>query len=180
MNRKNFIRKSCLAGACLCGFGSVASASSTGNERVEDNTDMVKEWLAALLTSLDTEADEAKKRKLIRQGSVVHYNQLKMNEVLAPFKGNMGKFISFLEKEWNWKVAYDKTNNTIVADENKNYCVCPLINRQNPVKLPALCYCSEGIAEKMFSEVACKDVEARVISSIQRGDDRCRYKIVIS
>ncbi len=179
MNRKNFIRKSCLAGACLCGFGPL-SMNSSGNLKNEENPGIEKEWLAVLLTAFDKEVDEAKKRKIIKQASIVHYNQLKMNEVLAPFKGNMDKFISFLEKDWNWKVEYDKSKNTIIADENKNYCVCPLISRQNPLKLPALCYCSEGIAEKMFSEVACKKVEAWVISSIQRGDDRCRYKVVIS
>ncbi len=44
-------------------------------------------------------------------------------------------------------------------------------------RLPALCYCSEGFAERMFSIVQGSPVQAIVASSVQRGDPTCVYRI---
>lgn len=43
-----------------------------------------------------------------------------------------------------------------------------------------MCYCSEGFAERMFSVVCEHQVEAVVISSVQRGDERCIYRIELN
>ena len=101
-----------------------------------------------------------------------------MDEILKPFINDLDKFIEFLEKEWGWKVDYSQATRTIIANENKNYCVCPMINNDGKDKNPAICYCSEGFAEKMFSLVAGQPASANVISSIQKGDKNCIYKIV--
>ncbi|HEY4786610.1 MAG TPA: hypothetical protein VIH57_11195, partial [Bacteroidales bacterium] len=69
---------------------------------------------------------------------------------------------------------------TLIADENKNYCVCPISQIRKDVSISAMCYCSEGFAEKMFSVVAGVPAKARVVSSIRRGDERCKYKIIFS
>jgi predicted hydrocarbon binding protein len=100
-----------------------------------------------------------------------------MNDLLTPYIGDLEKFIEFLEKKWGWKIDYNKKTKTLIANENKNYCVCPMINKKNKVNQSAICYCSEGFAERMFSLVASQPVSAAVISSIQRGDERCIYKI---
>jgi hypothetical protein len=64
----------------------------------------------------------------------------------------------------------------ILADENKPSCVCPLLKDAERL-FPGLCYCSEGFAELMFSAVFKYPVRASVVSSIQRGDSHCVYKI---
>lgn len=64
-----------------------------------------------------------------------------------------------------------------MADENKSFCVCPLVNVKKKTVSDAICYCSEGFAELMFSAVFEKPVTAIVISSVIRGDSSCRYKI---
>ena len=100
-----------------------------------------------------------------------------MDEVLLPYIGNMDKFIEFIEGKWGWKIDYDRVGKTLIANENKNYCVCPVLNQKTEVKRSSICYCSEGFAERMFSTVAAIPVTATVLSSIHRGDDRCKYKI---
>jgi hypothetical protein len=68
----------------------------------------------------------------------------------------------------------------LIAGENKNYCLYPMINQKVGEKVPALCYCSGGFAEMKFSTVIGHKVNATVISSIHRGNDRCKYKIELA
>ncbi len=181
ISRNNFLKKACFTGICMCGFSSVAlSGKSESADQSEETPDgnqlLIQTWISNLLSNLDQELDEEAKRSVLKSCSMVHYENLKMDDVLLPYIGNLEGFIGFLEEKWGWKVEYNKTEKTVVADENKNYCVCPMINKDNENK-SAICFCSEGFAEKMFSVVAGVSAKATVISSIQRGDERCIYKI---
>ena len=62
-------------------------------------------------------------------------------------------------------------------DENKDFCVCPLCQAQKMP--PLLCNCSEGFAERMFSNILNRPVRATVIASILRGDKSCKYEIFL-
>lgn len=186
VNRKEFIKKACLSGACLCGFASIAaSPASSGSKTLQDqklvNPNMLQqEWISVLLNNIDERLSADELRTILKSCAIVHYNNLGMDSLLADYKGNIDKFITFLSTEWGWKIDYDKENGIIIADENKNYCVCPMINKEKGTESSAICYCSEGFSEKMFSEVLGRPVKASVLSSIYRGDPSCRYKVDIS
>ena len=94
--------------------------------------------------------------------------------------GDIEKFNQFIEEKWGWKIDYQKEKGILLADENKNYCVCPMVNQEKGVKSTIYCYCSEGFAEQMFSVVVGHQVKAKVISSVLRGDERCIYEITLS
>ena len=183
LDRKDFIKKACVSGACLCGFSSIALAgkNKTNNpmEGPENsNFAMTQAWISNLLVNINKNLTIEEKRKILKSCSIAHYDNLKMEEVLSPYEGNIEKFIGFLEDEWDWKVDYNKSTKTLIADENKNYCVCPIINKNDKTDKSAMCYCSEGFAEKMFSVVSGVSASATVISSIHRGNDTCKYKVV--
>lgn len=179
INRKEFFRKACLSGACLCGFGVIGTSADTFQNQPEDSEkQMFREWLSTLLSGLN-ENDEATKAA-IKSAAKAHYNQLKMDEMLAPYVGDLDKFIVFISEKWGWKINLDKSAKTLIADENKNYCVCPVLPHNTANPLPAMCYCSEGFAGMMFSKVYGAPVSASVISSVRKGDKSCRYKVVFS
>lgn len=181
-NRRNFIGKACLAGACFCGFTNLVQAAGTNQDETvspDPNKILMQDWIATLLLNIDNQEDEATCRKIMKQCAISHYNHLKMDDFLKPYEENLEKFNSFIEKEWGWKIDYQKGSGILVADENKGYCVCPMINQQTGVKSPIHCFCSEGFAELMFSKVVGHPVTAKVISSIHRGNDRCKYEIKI-
>ncbi len=173
-NRRNFIKKTCISATCFCGFGSLANASISG----EDQTSFEQKWISSVLENIGSFGEEEQIRNLVKESSSVHYDDLKMDVFLNPYLGKVKEFNSFIEKEWGWRISYDENKGEIIVDENKDYCVCPLM-KNSTSKLPALCYCSEGFAEKMYSKVAGKPVSARVISSVQRGDSSCKYSIKI-
>lgn len=177
MDRKGFLKKTCIAGVCGCGFGALAlNAGNVARADQESINPVPQRWLITLLENLDQNIDETELRKIIRMSAGVHYDQLKMDDLLSGYIGKLREFVGFLEKEWGWKVNYDEAAGVITADENKSYCVCPVL-KGTPAGSPAICYCSEGFAELMFSKVAGAAVSAEVISSVRRGDKTCIYRI---
>ncbi len=184
VTRKEFLTKACFAGACICGFGlplfAVNQQNVNGRNVVPSNDEktFVQNWIATLLKKLDSDSNPIDLAKNIKKNADVHFSDLKMNDMLSGYIGRPEEFISFISEKWGWKVEYDKNSNTIIANENKTYCVCPVINQASAIKPALICNCSEGFAEKMFSTVFGSPVKAIVVSSVLRGDKNCIYKIV--
>lgn len=185
LTRKDFFKKACVAGACFCGFTSLAlnagaAQATVGGEQADDKkVKLMQDWISMLLLNIDENAGDEECRKIMKPCAMAHYNYLEMDKMLAPYRGDIEKFNAFISGEWGWKVNYDKEKGIMVTDEDKPNCVCPMVNKEKGVHSSILCYCSEGFAEKMFSTVAGHSVKARVISSIHRGNDRCKYEIKI-
>lgn len=183
VNRKDFLKKVCFSGACLCGFGSIAFSKEVDDSNEDkmqtQKLSLLQDWIASILLNVNDELDKGSARKLIKKTSGVHFENLKMDTLLAEYKGDLDKFTVFLREKWGWKVDYDKEKGVLIADENKNYCVCPIAVHKKDKDSSAICYCSEGFAEKMFSLVSGVQVQAEVIASIRKGDTSCKYKIVL-
>jgi hypothetical protein len=151
----------------------VAEADSTAEDR------FVYEWLSTLLAALDANLPPETKAALLQGCAAAHYRSINMDELVSQYRGNVEGFLQFLSEKWRWKVVYDQEAQIITADENKSTCVCPLVQRGLGIASPALCYCSVGFAERMFSDVVERPVKAQVTSSILRGDKSCVYTIRI-
>jgi hypothetical protein len=184
VNRKDFLKKVCFSGACMCGFGSIAfskEVDGSDENTMQDHNlkhTLLQEWIASMLLNVNDELDKETARKLIKKTAGVHFEDLKMDALLAEYKGDLDKFTVFLREKWGWKVDYDKVKGVLIADENKNYCVCPIAIHSKDKDSSAMCYCSEGFAEMMFSMVSGVQAQAEVIASVRRGDTSCKYKIV--
>lgn len=180
MDRKGFVRSACMAGACFCGFGAVTAGASDGIRPVDEEGNPVGQaWLVSLLSNMGQNMDPRQIRLIIKDSAKVHYDQLKMDELLSAYTGKLKEFTEFLEKEWGWKIDYDMKSGVLIADENKDHCVCPVIENVSNHDTSAICYCSEGFAELMFSKVAGTAVTARVALSVRRGDKSCVYRVEI-
>lgn len=180
--RRDFLKKACAAGGCFCGFSFLAGQKVEAENEADSGQiqqQLMQQWISVLMVSLDEATDDHVARQVMRSCARTHYDQLNMDEVLAPYQGKLADFIRFLEHSWNWKVRFDAEHGIVDADENKSVCVCPVIGHRHQVNLPVLCYCSEGFAALMFSKVVGHPVEATVLSSIHRGDASCRYQIKI-
>jgi hypothetical protein len=177
MDRMGFIRRTCIAGFCGCGFGTLALNAETVSRPDQDSgNQMTQQWLVKLLESLDQNLESAELKRIIKMSAGIHYDQLRMDDLLSGYTGRLNEFMGFLEKEWGWKVDYDEATGIITADENKTYCVCPVLDREVFPGSDVICYCSEGFAERMFSRVAGVEVSAEVVSSVRRGDLSCVYR----
>lgn len=186
VNRKEFLKKACLAGVCMCGFSLpvLAAGNGAGKSASENSSDdekiFIRNWIGNLLNNLNADLDKSDLKAIIKKNAIIHFNDLKMNEMLAEYIGQPEKFIAFISEKWGWKVEYDMATKTLTANENKTFCVCPVVNQTGAFKSAAICNCSEGFAEKMFSTVFNSPASATVVSSVLRGDKNCVYKIIIS
>lgn len=180
MDRKNFFKKACIGGVCFCGFSNIAGLASNDTSSIQDNNKQLnQDWLSNLLTNLNEDLDQEVVRAIVKKSSMVHYNNLNMNTLLADYIGDLEKFNKYIESTWGWKIDYNTSTKVLIADENKNYCVCPIVEHNKGLNTSAICYCSEGFAEKMFSVVTGSPVKAKVISSVRKGDKSCIYSIEI-
>ena len=104
VNRKEFIKRACLSGACLCGAGPLVMAQSqtgvnTSQDQIQKNpNELQQEWISILLNSIDDRIPEEELRVMLKGCAISHYNKMKMDETLAPFKGKPDDFLAFLTK----------------------------------------------------------------------------------
>lgn len=186
INRKDFLKKACLTGVCFCGFASLAYADADENESgssksgTDQEKHLIQGWTASLLMNLGSELEPATLKNLIKRNAIIHFNELKMNNMLMDYIGNPDKFIAFISEKWGWKIEFDKSTGILIADENKSYCVCPMVNQSEGIGSSVMCNCSEGFAERMFSTVFGQPVKAEVVSSVLKGDASCKYKVTIT
>ncbi len=174
------MKTTCLAGFCACVAeettnSGMAAGDGAQTEAAKPAT-MPQKWIAALLPQL-AEGDREHARRLLKRCSHSHYEDLKMQETVDRYRGKLDEFLAFLRKEWGWVIDYDRNRGVIQINENKSSCVCPLVQKNAGAGLGILCYCSEGFAEKVFSEVVGSEVRAEVTESILRGAKSCRYRI---
>lgn len=135
--------------------------------------DFCVEWLNHLLNSLDENCDSC----LFENCAKLHYQVNGMDNILEKYVGNLSLFISFLEKEWGWKITYSEDGQQLLVDENKDFCVCPIVNNIQGKVSDKLCNCSEKFAEQMFSKVCQKKISAKVKRSVLRDGQSCIYEI---
>ena len=134
-------------------------------------------WTKALLQGLNEWDNNG--YDLFEKCACFHYNTNNMDDIIKNYIGNPDGFLEFLSKEWGWKINKSDDNKKIIIDENKNFCVCPVVHRMGNNVPPAICNCSENFAKKMFSKVTCKQVNVRVIRSFVRDGKSCIYEITL-
>lgn len=137
--------------------------------------DFCAEWLNHLLCSMDKNCDSC----LFESCAKLHYQVNGMDAILEKYVGNLPAFISFLEKEWGWKVTVSEDGSQLFIDENKDFCVCPITQNVQGKVSGTLCNCSEKFAEQMFSKICEKKVVAKVKRSVLRDGKSCIYEITI-
>ncbi len=179
-DRRAFVKSACLASLCAClGKDAMAAGPSSDTGAQADApkpASTAQKWIAAVLPTLAV-IDREQAKRILKSGAKSHYDALGMAAVVDQFRGKLDEFLDFPRKEWGWIVTHDRERGIIEIDENKPACVCPLLPRDPGAGLGVLCYCSEGFAERLFSEVTGAPVRAEVTASILRGQKSCKYRI---
>ncbi len=142
---------------------------------------IIDSWMKCYLNETLNIKDDAvlELEPIIRKCSTAHFKAANMEKILEPYVGKLEEFLDFIGKEWNQKIEYDKTNGVIIADEKKDYCVCPLV-KHGLIESGKLCDCTKGFTKKMFAYILQKDVTVEVVRSWLRDRKSCIYKITIN
>ena len=137
---------------------------------------IIHDWLTVLVGEVAAKDVPTDDSGTLKRCASAHYKAIHMEESIKDLKGNLSGFFDFLQSKMNWIVEHDQNTRTIIANENKPDCVCPLY-REGLLENPALCECSRGFAEEMFKYIIGKKVEASIVESVLRKGTRCIYKI---
>jgi len=183
-SRRSFLRSACASSFCTClGAGLAADAAAgaeAGGSDVAQEDPMPRRWIAALLPALEASPDREAARRVLKAAAQAHWEHLRMDEKVAPYRGNLDTFLAFLTAQWGWKIQHDRAAGVILVDEAKSYCVCPLVEKGSKADLTQLCDCSEGFAERLFGAVVEGPVRAEVTQSVLRGATSCHYQITLT
>ncbi len=138
-----------------------------------------KRWIAALHGSID-KLDEGLKLSIMNSAGVKCAADLLL--LCEKYLGKQINTVDDLISGWNilrdkrnlkgrWEYASDMIRGIF------GECGCPLI-RSGLIGLhPVQCYCSQGMMETIFSQVAKNPVKVEIRQSIGRGDTVCEFLI---
>jgi hypothetical protein len=62
----------------------------------------------------------------------------------------------------------------------ENHCLCPMVETKPAGLSPTFCLCSLGYVKETHEQIFKKPVEVELVSSVLRGDPRCKFKITVS
>lgn len=144
------------------------------NDMENYETEFMAGWTGELIKALEDCGD---KNNFFGGCADYHYHQNRMEDILKNYKENLEGFLQFLEREWGWIIHISKDKTVITIDENKEECVCPVVHAMEGKVSGIICCCSEKFAQKMFSVVTGKNVQAKVIRSVIRDGKSCIYEI---
>jgi predicted hydrocarbon binding protein len=136
-------------------------------------------WIASLHESLDQLDDNLKAAIMKRVGRKC------ASDLLPLCEAQLGKKVETVEELIKgWNLIREKRNLKGKWEFDGNFirgifheCGCPLISSGLMELHPVQCYCSLGMMETIFSQIAQKAIEIKLLRSIGRGDEACEFLV---
>jgi predicted hydrocarbon binding protein len=181
MNRKNFIntlRKWGVSTGAHFFLETTTPAHSESDDKKQQHKQREKfytKWLLNLLNTLQIKLEPADQVDFMEQCGRECAKSNIMNNVV-PYKGDLTGWLELLKKwigEENVQLSGDQINITY------SRCFCPIVVNVREQLPHIYCNCSVGWLKETFETVAGKSVQVRLVESIKRGADTCRFVISI-
>ncbi len=143
--------------------------------------DKNKNWMAGVYEGID-QLDQGVQASIMRPAG-----KACAADIVALCEKHLGKKISAVEdlvSGWNILRESRDLTGRWEADGNAirgvfGECGCPLVKSGLIELHPVQCYCSQGMMETIFSQIAKKPVEVKIKRSIGRGDAVCEFVITV-
>lgn len=183
MNRKDFFRSSLAASACA-GCFLLPATSVMGTETVleEDEKyqkllqekEFIQNWLADLISTIETELDEPTRVKLMAGCGRGCFNRHSFKRDMAvKGKGDVDKLL----EAYKANVEVWKEGNTVHIryGEVAPGCWCPAA-KYRPAKPNDLhCECTRASHQTIFETALGRPVDVKILESVRRGQKTCHF-----
>ena len=137
----------------------------------------MERWISSLISGLDQYVDEDARAKVLEQCGRQCQSQGFVRKVRSiyekskdteEFLSEFGKIYEHLHREGdNVYIVYPK-------------CYCSFVNKIPSRQLsPTYCNCSRGWAKELFEGALGRPVEVVMEKSIVKGDDQCKFRIIL-
>ncbi len=207
INRKQFL--SCVGKICACscagamtaGLRSIMAEDTTQTTqppaketeakkpRSQERIEFAEKWVVRFFKVLDENVDEATRNKLMMANgkACLLAWQKETNQRVRTQPLTLEQFAARVKerKDSSYEIAgnviyFQYTSAAETGQPSaENHCLCPMVET-NPAGLsPTFCNCSLGYVKEMHEQVFKKSVTVELLSSVLRGNPRCKFKITV-
>jgi predicted hydrocarbon binding protein len=155
--------------------------AQSGNPEAEwykDQLDRARIRFAKMVTVLESTLPEDFRKKIFENVGRECANQYS-DLTWKKYHDNIKGFLDSIQTKDGWveSVVFDETKGVITITDKQHKCTCPLVKQGTT---PASqCDCTLGWQKETYSQILGRPVQAAVLKSILRGDDRCVFQITI-
>jgi hypothetical protein len=179
MNRKDFLNTSLQGGLGCCAFvmlESVARAADPPPQQsdADREKEFLKNWMADLFETIDTELDEKTKVKLMAGCGKGCFRRFSFKQDIARSgKGSVDNLVAAYKKNFEcWregKVVH------IRYGAVSNQCYCPAARYHPALKHDVHCECTRATHQAVFETALERPVRVEVVESLRRGGKTCHF-----
>ncbi len=207
MNRKEFLTSAGRVCTCSCVCALTASLSSVNAQnsgmqttenppgepapkpRSQERIEFTEKWAVRFFGVLDATLDEPTRRKVMMANGkaclLAWQKETKQQPRTQPV--TLENFAKRVKEKGSRE--YQIEGNVIyfqylAAAETgrpspEHHCLCPMVETNPPGLSSTFCLCSLGYVKEMHEQLFRKPVEVELVSSVLRGDSRCKFKITV-
>ena len=200
MNRKEFLAGIGKACACSCVCALAANLDSAHAQdstkqtakkpRSQERMEFTEKWAVRFFDVLDANVDVPTRKKIMMANGkaclLAWQKETKRQPRTTPL--TLEEFAKRVKERGSSDYRIDGNvlyfQYSAAAETGlpspENHCLCPMVET-NPAGLsPTFCVCSLGYVKEMHEQMFMKPVEVELMSSVLRGDPRCKFKITVS
>jgi hypothetical protein len=208
MNRKQFLKRIGTACACSCAGIMAASLNSLTAEespkasrkktegapakrpRSQERIEFAEGWAVRFFGVFDANLDAAARRRIMMANGreCLLAWQKETNKKPRAQALSLAEFAKTVKEKGSrdyqidGNVIYFQYNASAEtgAASSENHCLCPLVETKPAGLSATYCLCSLGYVKEMHEQIFKKPVEVELLSSVLRGDTRCKFKLTIA
>lgn len=164
-----------------------AKGEEAKKPRSQERIQFTEKWVVRFFKVLDENIDEAARKKLMMANgkACLLAWQKETNQQVRKEPVTLERFAAWAKQHKD--SGYEVDGNVIYSQymssaetglaSPENHCLCPMVE-SNPAGLsPTYCNCSLGYVKEMHEQMFKKPLNVELVSSVLRGDKRCKFKI---
>jgi hypothetical protein len=178
MDRKEFLKKACWAGACGCALGYLRGPEpvTAAEPPVEDQRLLFTRYQIANLVGFMASGVPPDLSAEILQKT--GRERARLGRLGERFKGDPKGYFAAATKSWGTEFTWDEETGVVTVSVAEGDCGCPLVDAK---RTPAVwCSCSVGYQAETFEAVFGRPVKARLKESKLSGSARCVFEVTLA
>lgn len=184
MDRKEFLWRGCCGLAALAATSRIAESSPLPDEKEakpcdEKDLDFIRNWVADLMETIDSEVDEDTKIKLLSGcGRGCYRRHQFKQDIAAKGKGDVEKLIEAYKANFEiWRENAQRVH-IRYGKVNSYGCYCPAARyRPGKPKTDIHCYCTRATHQAIWEAALGHPVRIDILETVRRGDPTCHFLV---
>ncbi len=202
MSRKGFLTEIGKACTCSCVYALATNLESVyaretaqkpespaaKKPRSQERMEFTEKWAVRFFGVLDANLDEPTRKKIMMASGKACLLAWQKETNQKPRQAvTLERFTQLMKerKSADYRIEgnviyfqYSSAAETGLPSPD-NHCLCPMVETKPAGLSATFCLCSLGYVKEMHEQIFRKPVDVELVSSVLRGNPRCRFKITV-